>query len=76
MGRDQSLKSESESIEGSPTGLPAAAILAVSTATYISQIAGELATLARNAEIHLLTYLLARAQIEAELWSHGVPARE
>jgi len=48
----------------------------IATAIYISQIAGELATLARNAEIHVLTYLLARAQIEAELWSRGIPVKD
>ena len=45
--------------------------LTISTAKYISQLVGELATLARNAEIDILVYLLLRAQIEAELWAQG-----
>ena len=71
---------ESESIEtpweGSSTDLPASASVRVATASYISQMAGELAKLARRAEIDILANLLARAQIEAELWSRGVPAKD
>jgi hypothetical protein len=69
----EAMKGESE---GSSSDLPASSLSIISTAAYISQIAGELATLARNAEIHILAYLLARAQIEAELWSRGVPAKD
>jgi hypothetical protein len=39
------------------------------TAAYIAQLAGELATLANGARFANLALLLARAQLEAELWS-------
>jgi hypothetical protein len=42
------------------------------TAAYIAQLTGELATLANGARFGNLALLLARAQLEAELWSrHG-----
>jgi len=69
-------ESNEETAEDQSTGLPASMFEKIATAIYISQIAGELATLARNAEIHVLTYLLARAQIEAELWSRGIPVKD
>lgn len=39
------------------------------TAAYIAELAGELAALASGARIANLAELLARAQLEAELWS-------
>ncbi len=42
---------------------------AQSTAAYIAQITSELATLATGARCDNLALLLARAQLEAELWS-------
>ena len=42
---------------------------AQSTAAYIAQLTGELATLANGARFANLALLLARAQLEAELWS-------
>jgi hypothetical protein len=39
------------------------------TAVYIAQLTGELATLANGARFANLALLLARAQLEAELWS-------
>ncbi len=39
------------------------------TAAYIAQMTGELANLASGARIASLAHLLARAQLEAELWS-------
>lgn len=39
------------------------------TAAYIAQLSGELATLANGARFASLALLLARAQLEAELWS-------
>jgi hypothetical protein len=39
------------------------------TAAYIAQLTGELATLAKGARFSNLALLLARAQLEAELWS-------
>jgi hypothetical protein len=39
------------------------------TAAYIAQLTGELATLANGARFANLAHLLARAQLEAELWS-------
>jgi hypothetical protein len=39
------------------------------TAAYIAQLTGELATLANGARFANLALLLARAQLEAELWS-------
>jgi hypothetical protein len=36
---------------------------------YIAQLTGELATLANGARFANLALLLARAQLEAELWS-------
>jgi hypothetical protein len=39
------------------------------TAAYIAQLTGELATLANGARFANLAVLLARAQLEAELWS-------
>lgn len=39
------------------------------TAAYIAQMTGELATLANGARISSVAHLLARAQLEAELWS-------
>ena len=39
------------------------------TAAYIAQMTGELANLANGARIQSLAHLLARAQLEAELWS-------
>ncbi len=39
------------------------------TAAYIAQLTGELATLANGARFSNLALLLARAQLEAELWS-------
>jgi hypothetical protein len=39
------------------------------TAAYIAQMTGELANLANGARIQGLAHLLARAQLEAELWS-------
>jgi len=39
------------------------------TAAYIAQLTGELATLASGARFANLAILLARAQLEAELWS-------
>lgn len=42
---------------------------AQSTAAYIAQMTGELATLANGARFQNLAHLLARAQLEAELWS-------
>ncbi|WGJ13436.1 hypothetical protein QEV83_12075 [Methylocapsa sp. D3K7] len=39
------------------------------TATYIAQMTGELANLANGARFQSLAHLLARAQLEAELWS-------
>jgi hypothetical protein len=42
---------------------------AQSTAAYIAQITSELATLATGARYGNLALLLARAQLEAELWS-------
>jgi hypothetical protein len=39
------------------------------TAAYIAQLTGELATLATGARFANLALLLARAQLEAELWS-------
>jgi hypothetical protein len=79
MRPDQSLERKSElfgeSSASSSTDLSPAVILTISTAAYISQIAGELATLACNAEIHMLSYLLARAQLEAEFWVRGGPKK-
>jgi hypothetical protein len=42
---------------------------AQSTAAYIAELTGELAVLANGARIAPLAQLLARAQLEAELWS-------
>ena len=39
------------------------------TAAYIAQLSGELAALASGARFSNLAQLLARAQLEAELWS-------
>jgi hypothetical protein len=39
------------------------------TAAYIAQLTGELALLANGAHFPTLAQLLARAQLEAELWS-------
>jgi hypothetical protein len=39
------------------------------TAAYIAELTGELATLANGARFSNLALLLARAQLEAELWS-------
>lgn len=39
------------------------------TAAYIAQMTGELASLANGARFQSLAHLLARAQLEAELWS-------
>jgi hypothetical protein len=39
------------------------------TAAYIAQLTGELALLASGARFPTLAQLLARAQLEAELWS-------
>jgi hypothetical protein len=39
------------------------------TAAYIAQLTGELALLANGARFPALAHLLARAQLEAELWS-------
>jgi hypothetical protein len=39
------------------------------TAAYIAQMTGELANLANGARFKNLAHLLARAQLEAELWS-------
>jgi hypothetical protein len=39
------------------------------TAAYIAQLTGELATLANGARFANLALLLARAQLEVELWS-------
>jgi hypothetical protein len=39
------------------------------TAAYIAQLTGELAALANGARFANLAQLLARAQLEAELWS-------
>ncbi|MDQ6703357.1 MAG: hypothetical protein M3Z96_09790 [Pseudomonadota bacterium] len=39
------------------------------TAAYIAQLTGELAALANGARFANLAHLLARAQLEAELWS-------
>ncbi len=39
------------------------------TAAYIAELTGELATLANGARFANLALLLARAQLEAELWS-------
>jgi hypothetical protein len=39
------------------------------TAAYIAQLTGELALLANEARFPTLAQLLARAQLEAELWS-------
>jgi hypothetical protein len=39
------------------------------TAAYIAQMTGELVNLANGARIESLAHLLARAQLEAELWS-------
>jgi hypothetical protein len=39
------------------------------TAAYIAQMTGELAKIANGARIQSLAHLLARAQLEAELWS-------
>jgi hypothetical protein len=39
------------------------------TAAYIAQMTGELANLANGARFESLAHLLARAQLEAELWS-------
>lgn len=39
------------------------------TAAYIAQMTGELALLANSARFPTLAQLLARAQLEAELWS-------
>jgi hypothetical protein len=39
------------------------------TAAYIAQLTGELATPANGARFANLALLLARAQLEAELWS-------
>ena len=44
-------------------------IVAQCTAAYIAQLTGELATLANGARFANLALLLARAQLEAELWS-------
>ncbi len=42
------------------------------TAAYIAELSGELAALASGARFSNLAQLLARAQLEAELWSrHG-----
>jgi hypothetical protein len=75
MGSQSELEASKEASEGSSTDLPASGLVTISTAVYISQIAGELAALARAADIHILAYLLARAQIEAELWARGAPAK-
>ena len=42
---------------------------ALCTAAYIAQMTGELANLANGARFESLAHLLARAQLEAELWS-------
>ena len=39
------------------------------TAAYIAELTGELAVLANGARFANLALLLARAQLEAELWS-------
>jgi hypothetical protein len=39
------------------------------TAAYIAQMTGELANLTNGARFESLAHLLARAQLEAELWS-------
>ena len=39
------------------------------TAAYIAQLSGELAAMANGARFSNLAQLLARAQLEAELWS-------
>ena len=39
------------------------------TAAYIAQMTGEFANLANGARFESLAHLLARAQLEAELWS-------
>jgi hypothetical protein len=39
------------------------------TAAYIAELTGELAILANGARFPTLAQLLARAQLEAELWS-------
>jgi hypothetical protein len=39
------------------------------TAAYIAQLTGELALLANGARFPTLAQILARAQLEAELWS-------
>jgi hypothetical protein len=39
------------------------------TAAYIAELTGELAALANGARFGNLALLLARAQLEAELWS-------
>src|ERR1019366_6783120 len=39
------------------------------TAAYIAKMTGELANIANGARFQSLAHLLARAQLEAELWS-------
>jgi len=41
------------------------------TAAYIAELSGELAALASGARFSNLAQLLARAQLEAEIWSRG-----
>ncbi|MCI0599977.1 MAG: hypothetical protein L0Y50_13575 [Beijerinckiaceae bacterium] len=41
------------------------------TAAYIADLSGELAALASGARFSNLAQLLARAQLEAELWSRN-----
>ncbi|MCI0467221.1 MAG: hypothetical protein L0Y57_09500 [Beijerinckiaceae bacterium] len=41
------------------------------TAAYIAELSGELAALASGARFSNLAQLLARAQLEAELWSRN-----
>lgn len=43
------------------------------TAAYIAELTGELAALANGARFANLALLLARAQLEAELWSRQGP---
>ncbi|HLG96454.1 MAG TPA: hypothetical protein VKX49_09105 [Bryobacteraceae bacterium] len=54
---------------GKDVDQPARIMARSSTASYISQMACELAQLARAAQIPSLADMLTRAQIEAELWS-------
>ena len=48
---------------------------AAAVARYIALLAGEMAVMARSANLDMLTFLLDMAQAEAELIAKALPAR-